>query len=48
MIILIAMATSSAQIEASGIMQLKSDWGLQPYKQFYIASMCAAGDVNVW
>jgi hypothetical protein len=31
MIVLIAMATSSATIEASGIMQIKSDWGTQPY-----------------
>jgi len=32
MIVLIAMATSSATIEASGIMQIKSDWGTKPYK----------------
>ena len=48
MMIMIILAASSAQVEASGIMQIKSDWQVQPYTQMYVASVCAPNDITLW
>ena len=48
MAVMISYALASAKIEASGIMQLKFDWGTKAYTDMYVANSCSSGDATIW